>query len=788
MRNDLLEALLEEESLRDEIWMEGLVRIISGESVPVITKTEYDRRYNIIRGKFSDSELDKIFTGPVMKALQEKLSIEGRTVYFFERILNAIIDERTSAGLNITLNSLDPSKNDLKKQDRDLLVSRKAIESLTAEVTDNNGMPPIKVTDDDFHGNISEFDEAGFDEADEENVKDFFDSRYGLKTEMNLQNPLNAIFRTNQFIRNYDKYIVDIIVCLTVCSQVTVDDIDGKIKIEYLHPYDVSILQPNEGNHKKESQGFLLKRNSNFRGILRKFSKSFSLEKNWPYLLNMINVRRVGMDALTGLSENGRIVLGTGPIETCMGMKDFLDTSVTYGYTEVRVVNNNTVLKGKTAHGNPVSIPYLERTEQHDGWEIETTSKEDTYRAFFIDNGATPRLLKWGKLYMQPIEGAYDEYTGFSIMVNSRDGVPISKVLEPFYNIMQKAFAFVEVMINDVKPDGDVYVYDSIIKILEEMQNAKDTPTDIANAMTDFIIQQQNSPSRITTTPTDEEGNNIGGDAFGGVKKNPNGLNGATEGLMKVMDWVELKATAYMGTQGIEVADPNDGFKLSLENRKRSRASTQFIDFILLNHIEDIGIILLSYVQDICKYPDIPAYKYLLSLVGEQITKFIGKMKKSPHRYSTFIDTFNNDIQLAEIVELARIDLNNGRITLEQYAFIRKFDNLSQTIFYLAQERKKADKQKQKEQLTILQQQDANAQAEHLRKLELEDRKGMWLEKRSQAEALGFSNAAQLNAQARIEAEHIKNDGQSRRQSAQAIDDINQIAEKATKEAQKPVS
>jgi len=780
MINDILLHLLDDEKSRDEIWVTEMVRLLIQEAQPLITKSEYDIGHNILFGKFPDLAKNKLFQGNIMQGMKDKLS--GNTVYFFEKIRNAIIDERTSSGLNLTVNSLDPEKEEKKKSDRDLLVNRKGIEGVLSEITDNNGMPPVKIDNSDFHGNIEEFDEAGMDEMDDDNVRDFFDSKWGLKMEIDLQNPLNAILRVNQITRKYEKWITDILITNKTCSQVFVDEIEGKIKVEDLRPYEVKVLHPTGTNDYKDAQGFLIEKSTNIRGLLRRFGDSISLQKNWQDLLGSINSGRT--EVYKGISENGATMLGEG---NCIDIRSFLDYNINYAYAEFRVLSSNTSTVGVNANGNLVSMPYNREVVAEDGWNTETKFKEDTYRAYYINVGATPKVIKWGKLYMQPTEGVSDEYSGFSIKVNERFGVPMVNILKPFYNIMQVSFMMFEMLVNDIKPDGYLYNYDSLVKVAEHLQQAKDTPTDIKSAISDLLSQQQNSPNKITVTPKDDEDRIIGGDAFG-IKKVENGLNNAAIDLMKIMDWCEKKAESYLGTQGIEFAEPKDGFKLSLENRRRTRAATQFIDFILLSHLEDIGITVLNYTQDISKFKNIPAYKYLETLVGSRIMHSISQMKKSPHRYGLVIDTFNNDIQLLELRQMAQADLAQQRITLEQYAFVCKFDNINQAIYYLAQERKKADKKKQKDQLTLVQQQDAAAEAAFQRQLKLEDKKGEWMRLARAEEAKGYTSAAQLNANASITREQMKNEGQNTRLAQNAINDVNKIAENANVESQKPVN
>ena len=78
------------------------------------------------------------------------------------------------------------------------------------EITGNNGMPPVKVEGDDYAGNVDDFDEKGGDEFDDTDVDTFFTMAWGLKDEWAYQNIINNVFKENDVVGDYDKYINDI--------------------------------------------------------------------------------------------------------------------------------------------------------------------------------------------------------------------------------------------------------------------------------------------------------------------------------------------------------------------------------------------------------------------------------------------------------------------------------------------------------------------------------------------------------------------------------------------------
>lgn len=782
MINEVLNKMLySSEETRDEKWITDMVRLIDREAKPIISKFDYEENKNILFGKFPEINIDKLFTGDYMNKIRNKLS-KNNTLYFFERIRNTLIDERNQSGLSITVNSLDPEKNDKKKSDKALLENRKAFESLMGEITENNGMPPIKMNVDDFHGNVELFDEMGYDEFDPIDINNFFDSHYGLKQEIILQKPINDVFRTNQVTRNYDRYINDICICLCNFSQVYVDQQSGAIKIPHLYPYEVEVLQASDSNDFKDAQGFVVHKSTNIRGFLRRFGNKMNLKSDWNLLLQAA----IGGNALNFkgiVNEAGDTLLGEEGVG--MDFNKFIDLPIKYMYTEFKTRDRLVEQTVVTQEGNLVTQKVTSQTPIVEGVEVSEKFREITYSAWSLEVGLNnPKVVKFGPLYMGNFEGLEDEYSGYSIKGNKRDGVPIAETLRPFWQIINVTFKMAEMLINDIKPDGHIINYSVATKVAQWLSTAKDVPNDIKNGFKMYLEMIQDSANIITDIPTTDDDQPVGG-GNQGVSKRENGLNRTAEQVLKIIDWAEKKASDYVGTTGIELTEPRDGYKLSIENKKRTRAATSFIDFIMLNHLEDISITVLNTVQDISHFPDIKPYKYLVGSVGEKVMKFIAGMDRTAHRMGTYLDTFNNDINLLEIKQSAYEAFKNKDLSWEQYMFICSVESPKEASAYMARERQKADKKKMMDQLTLLQQQNKNAAEADARKYKIEKMKAQLKGQDSAKQANGFILSAQINAKASIETERMKQEGQNSRLTEEALNEIDKIAASATATAQK---
>ncbi len=787
MYNELIEKFLDfDESQRDEAWATELVKQVLLNANPVIDKAEYDRRKKILFGQFNESDLNRVFTGKTMERLKKKLS--SSFVPFFERVRTALIADRDQTGLTITVDSLDPEKEMRKKKDKDLLINRKAIEALLNGITANNGMPPKKFTSEDYNGNMEKFDEMGLNEQDPDDLNFFLDTHWGLKAEIELSKVINPVARINQLSRKYNRYINDILIDLTIFSQISIDQVEGKIKIEDIRPYAVDVLHASgDTNDFKEAQAFNIRHETNIRGFMRKFGAEFDFANRWSELISAVYSGDArGISGIT--DETGDVMFGALiPGKTCVNIHTFMDMPIKYGRCEFKTVTRERTQLAVNENGNLIKSR-VTKIDPTNSVNVDEKSAEDTYYAYYFNiTGVSPILVKWGKVYMQNFEGLHDEYSGFTIKGNRTEGVPVATTLEPFHNMIQVSFKMTEMLINDVKPDGLLMNYSSILKVAEFLKtNSKDAPADQMSGIEMFLKMVEESPNILADSPETEEGQPMGGGNLG-VQPNKKGLNSAANDLIKIIDWAELKVEKYLGTQGIDIAEPRDGYKLSLENKKRARSATAFIDTILLAHLEDINITVLLYAQDISKFPNITAYKYLESLVGEKVMGFLKTLEKAAHRYGIVLNTFNNDIQKAEIIGEAQQALRNKEISFQHYMAIRSFDSEKAAASYLAREKQIAEKKQQQNALTALQQQEAVNQKTHERAMQLENLKGEWLEKARQQQAQGFIGAAQINSQAQIQREVLQNEGQNQRLASQAINDIDKIAETANKEAQKPV-
>lgn len=786
--DDVLSKFLDfDESAKDETWATEQVRLVKMNARHLISKEEYFRLKNILTGEFPDINFDAIFASPSMAAVRKKIS--KNTVDFFQKTLNALIDDRVNSGLSISVNSLDPTKEEKRKSDKQLLKERQAIEGVMNEVTSGNGMPPIKITADEFHGNVEMFEKNNYDEFDPVDLNSFFADHWALKAEIYYQDPINDTMRHNQVSRQFPDKITDILIDMKNCSQVYVDDMEGKIKVKHLHPWEPKVFQATCSSDYKDAGGWDVPKSTNIRGFMKMFGTYFNFERDFALLLRggLSSSGITNYEKINSISYEGSVRYGSGTIEECITWEMFLDLPISYGYCEWKTISRLRKQMGVTAEGNLIPN-YLEKdSDAVDSMPVEKKYWEDTYRAYYFDLGLNePKIIKWGKQYMMLIDGLEDEYSGFSIKVNSRAGKSMAKVFEPYWNILNFTFKMLEMLITDIKPDGLILNFESMMKIAAWMQTAKDVPTDIKSGVDAYLLMAQDSVNLITANQETPEGQPMGG-GNSGVSVRKNGLNGAAPDLLKIMDWIELKVSSYTATQALDNAEPRDGYKLSIENKKRSRAATAFIDYILLTHLEDISISVLNYTQVISKFKETLAYKYLAGAVGDKTMEFISNTTKAAHRYGIYLDTFNNDITLLEIKQTAQQALLQGQLSYEQYMNICSFESPKKAAAYMAYERAKADRKRQQEAQAALQGQSALQKQKDDNLFKIKEMEARYRVSDSKSQAQGFIQAANINANASITGKQISEQGQNARQSNEAINEINKIAAESEAESQKPV-
>ena len=121
------------------------------------------------------------------------------------------------------------------------------------------------------------------------------------------------------------------------------------------------------------------------------------------------------------------------------------------------------------------------------------------------------------------------------------------------------------------------------------------------------------------------------------------------------------------------------------------------------------------------------------------------------------------------------------------FSIIKNKSNPTKAMAELAYQKMKADKKRQQDQMTVLQQQDAMAEKAFQRQLAIDNNKGKWQVAVKKMEATGFSDAAAFNAKASITKEQMQQEGEDKRLATKTINEIDLQNEKYNKEAQKPV-
>lgn len=752
---------------KDIDWYKKMVYLFDASANKVVSSTTYKENRDVIFGNFDISMLKNFFSGDEMERIKKKLS--NSRSHIFERIRNTIIDQRSDAQLSIALNSLDPSIERVKDKDKELLRNRAGIEAILKNITANSGLPAINVDKDNYEGNVEDFDRMGLNEYDPDDLDMFFEIYYQLLYIIDCQNGVNSVFSENQISRIFDMYINDILICLQNWSRVYVDELDGGIKTERIPAYNVSVVGSSEKNDFSDVDGIKIERTTTIRNFMSSFGASFDFEENWTQLLFAMGIR--DMD---GIIVNGTTYAKENfSPEKCIDLAGRSETSINYCYME-----------------------FLQYGVTNDGAETgETPLTADKVKygqtlhyAYYFNNyaGMFPGLIKYGKVYMQSFAGQNDQYSGFTIKGNKRSGIPVAEIIKIYKEIWHRAFVGFEMLVNEVKPDGYKFLYETLVKTAEYLNKAKNVPTDLKQSLNEVIEMNTRSPNVFTAIPRTPEGDILGGGPMG-MEKNENGLNKTAGDLLKIMQWAENSMIEQIGALGIEIAEPKQGWRLSIENKKRTRAATSFIDFILLSHLEDIAKQVTNYLIDITKFKNIPAYKYYEHILGTEAMERIRKYDKALHRTGIYIQSFNLDIEREEVKQLAFADLANRVIDLKVYQLVKNIDNPQSAIKILAREEQKAKKLEEQK-----------AQTQHDRALELEAAKrqtelerqntiGMWNYRVKQAEVEGFMGSSRTNADAGIRKEEIKQQGQDGREQEKNFGKIQSIqAEKNAKE-QEPI-
>lgn len=710
-----------------------------------------------------------------------KKNTEFQPLPILEPMINSVVEDITRNPPKAELKALDPTAIIAKKKDVEMLRNRAIIERDRTELHSRVGLPPFKLGAEEFEGNVEEFDKLGFDSNDADDVNFYENNLQKLNSEIAGQSVIDAVFRNSRFDKQISRRLVkDIFAVKAVSIQKYVDQITGEIKDRYIDPQTAyGIFGVTNDGTDDICRGW--QDNVTVMQWLQMVGNEFNFERDWRFLLWGINY--CNNTKFTGFIRNGVSFdcCGNALWQTEMGLGDVVESNLvdwsmayTYkvyvGYIEWRSPEaTSTFLTNKN---NPLfvdEVPYdylLTEKEVKKGYDKESRYQIPWYKSYFI---ATTTVSQWiwnfGKVYFQSTYGANDEYCNGTLCYYQEEGLSAAEIARPYLEMANFAFYRMKWMIYKAKPDPDEFILDELVQLAGSMQRqfpqggtAGNKPPGLDNILMDVIKQQRSKHVRVRTFPR------IDGRPIQNIhpieQKGRGGLDPIAISMQAVCVWAEQQIAQKIGLNPMRLGQnppPRESTKTENATVEYSMITTGYMYRMIQYLKEHSAIACLNYAQDIIKFKDSLPYKWLQNVIGMESFKDLAILEKfAHHRCGLFIEDYNADLDKNEVKQAATIALQQKEISWDQWFTITQTADYKRASKLLGRYKEKAIKQAQEFEMQKLQQADAFAQKQHEREMEklAFERETKTLV--AQIDAQSFIASAQVNSEARINQQELK--------------------------------
>jgi hypothetical protein len=705
-----------------------------------------------------------------------------------ETMKNTMVEEITKNPPKAQLRAVDPTALNEKESDLQLLRNRKIIQDDLSKYQAQIGMPPYKVSYDQFKGNAQEFDKMGLDDNDPDDINFYERNFQRLLYEIEGQAVINNIMKLNRFDEErIEDFVIDALAYKCICMQSYIDQITGEIKQRYIYP-ETAFGLFGDANDGKDDICRGWQDNVTVMEWLQMVGNDFEWDRDWWQLLWAINF--AGNYKFTGFRRNNQIydvyanggyyagVMGLGPQDPNIP-DNYLDWSLSYtykiyaGYIEWNTPEATATYLRKKGHPDYIEeVPYgydLKKKKQVREYYVENFYQQQWYKCNFI---ATTSITQWiynfGKVYYQQFEGANDEYASGTLCYYRKKGQSAVEIAKPYISLANFAFYRMLWVIHHSKPQEDQYVLEELIQLskgfqrLFNQQGTNSVIPSIDTILTQIIEYQRQNFVRIRSFPQ-IEGRTIG--QLPPLEGKRDGIDPIAVSMQAVITWAELQIASKIGMNPQPM--PRQSFKSEMNAIESSYNARGYVYRMIQYLKERQAATILNFTTDIIKFKESVPYNWLKTLVGTETFRGLGLLDNfAAHRYGIFIRDFNSDIDRAEIKQAANIALQKGTLTQDQWFVITQtedYQKANQILAFL--ERKKA-KLIRKQQLQDMQIKDQMDQKAYERQKDLIVTKGKLDIEKAKIEAEGYRVAAEIQANSRIAVKNIQVEHEPEKQTA----------------------
>jgi hypothetical protein len=729
-----------------------------------------------------------------------------------EKPRNIIIDQVREAGIKPFIKSIDPSSQKHKEQDIFRLQTKKAQEANVNQQRRKIGSGvPYQMEDKEFNGNVPEFEKMSLNPGDPSDVKMFFDTFYKLNYEGFAQSTVMSYMGINRVEDDIPRYVNDVMAVKVICKQDFVSPATGQIVTKYLQPNQVYAIF---GNNRDATDASTIgwERQITIRELINLLGNKFNFERDWINLITAINYGsntkfdgfiKGGTNYCVNDAINTSVNADTPPVENekrelnLLSFDDmFLDTynyKVYFGYIEwdqqcVHTEKRNKKTGQRFTVGNDF-VPSEKSQYEKEEWGYFTTKTSN-----YIATGAySQKLYNYGDLYMMRTKGNDDEFSAGTISIIREEGLSAMGISDIYIDIANYAYYKMLWAIHRSKPDVWTFQYESIrevaMKMSQNLTQGTNTPQSagaFGDAINNLIDQFDKKLFMMHTHPI-VDGKVVGG---GGIphQKIPGAVDAIAIQLREiVLDWAEHQIGDKLGLQGLAAASApkeRDGLKLNELYLRQSRAATGYIPRMIEASFRHTANITLLYVQDILNFKSSLAYKYLLTLVGDEAVQALASIgnEDAPHRFAIYATSYSLYDDRKTMLAEAQFAFQNNKLSFVEYQLIKSIEEPMVAAKMSAYFQEKAEKRK--EQQTAQQQQfQQQLQDKRMKgEFDLEEMKANKRIEQERVRTNGYIYQADKNYQGKIDAKKEGDKSVQTKEQAKADREKEVLQTKATNE------
>lgn len=710
-------------------------------------------------------------------------------------IVNSMVEEMRKAPPRAEVRAQDPSAMVEKKKDLDILRNRKILERDRTELQKRvfGEDSQYKLPYDKYKGNVKEFDEMGLDENDPDDINFFGTTFHRLDFELASQTLVNEVMRLCKFDQIHAaKYVRDSMAVNVNCGQTYVDRVTGEIKNEYIYPEDYyHIPSDTEDGHNDICKGFL--KSSTIAEFLSRVGNNFDWTKDWQYLIWAINY--CNNTKYTGFLRGGIYYdcMGNPDLMTRGGMDsswqtNIMDWSSAYrykvymGYTEWLCPEvTQTYLKRKGGKENdkfPVDYttelqvrPLKGRKKKdEDGtyyaneYEKESWYQWQLYGASYLATTMTSQyIFSYGKVYHTLLEGANDEYARYTCWSFRNQGKSVAEIAAPIVEAINFAWYRLLWILYKAKPEEEQFLINELLEVAKGIQqqfNQQGTNSTIQplQSILDQVIQYQRQKNiRVRAYPR-IDGREIG--QLPPLTNEKRGIDPLSAFMQGFITFGQQLIYQQIGFNPMRVGSnppSRESYKTEQSTLEASYSSTGYVGRMIQYVKTQMATTSMLLAQDVAKFKDSVAYRWICTLIGEEQMEGIAVLDKmAAHRLGIFVEDVSDAINVQDIKQAATIALQEKQINFEQWFIVTQTKNTIKAAQLLAYLQRKAEKRIRRQQIEDMKMQDQMAQNAHQRKMEeLEfDRETKWGQ--ADRDRDGFLGAAQINKEGKIDVQELK--------------------------------